>query len=67
MDQYKESNKFLEHKFWGTTISSSNKIMKILMRKNDFIESPFLYIFLKSLKAIDSIDMIFFINGEASL
>ena len=66
MDKYKESNKFFEDEFRCTTISSSNKIVQITIGKYDFLEPPFFNIFLKSLETIDGVDLIFFIDGEAS-
>ena len=66
MDQHEESNKLLENEFWCTTVSSSHKVTEILMCKYDFLEPPFLNIFLKALETVESVNMTFFINGEAS-
>ena len=66
MDQHKESDKFLEDEFGCATVGSSHKVVEILMCKYDFLEPPFLNMFLKGLETVESVDMTFFINGEAS-
>ena len=67
MDQHEQSHQLLEHLFRGTSIGSANELPQISVGKNHIVETPLFQIFLKSLKAVDRVVGIFFINGEASL